>query len=269
MKLITNILSPFMLIWNYRTRILNGVNQDVRQRYANSIFGISWAVIYPFLQLSIYAALYALVFRIRPSGLTEMGYVVLVFSGLTPLLAFGEILNAATGSLVGSRALLLNTVFPADLIPVRAGISAHITGLMALCIALILSFSLGYGNWKVILLVPVFWILLFMFAMGLGWILSLVSLFARDIQHSLGLIIMTMFFLSPFAYTPEMVPEGLRIIIYLNPISYFVLVFQSLIAFGTLPDLIPVLGSVFFGLVTFLVGFLFFKRSKNAFFDYV
>ena len=80
---------------------------------------------------------------------------------------------------------------------------------------------------------------------------------------------MTMFFLSPFAYTPEMVPEALRIIIYLNPLSYFVLVFQSLIAFGTLPGLIPALGSIFLGIFTFLIGFLFFKRSKNAFLDYV
>ena len=268
MKLI-NILEPFILIWNYRKLIVGGVKQDLKQRYVNSLFGVSWAVIYPFLQLSIYAVLYALVFRIRPSGLTEMGYVLLVFSGLTPLLAFGEIVNAASMSLVGNRALLLNTVFPSDLIPFRAGISGHLTGLIALCITLILSFSMGYGSPLEALLIPIFWVLLFMFAMGLGWILSLVSLFARDVQHSLGLIIMTMFFLSPFAYTPEMVPEALRIIIYLNPLSYFVLVFQSLIAFGTLPGLIPALGSIFLGIFTFLIGFLFFKRSKNAFLDYV
>jgi lipopolysaccharide transport system permease protein len=262
-------LSPFLRIWKYRKQILDTSSQDIRQRYASSLFGIAWAVLYPFLQLSIYAALYAIIFRVRPSGLTEMGYVVLVFSGLTPLLAFGEILNSATNSLVGSKALLLNTVFPADLIPLRSAIAAHITGLMALCITLILSFSLGYGSWKVVLLVPVFWILLIMFGMGLGWIFSLISLFAKDIQHSLGLVIMTMFVLSPFAYTPEMVPQGLKVIIYLNPISYFVLVFQSLIAYGTLPDLIPVIGTVFFGVTTFLLGYKFFQKTKGAFFDYV
>ena len=126
MKLINNILEPFILIWNYRKLIVGGVKQDLKQRYVNSFFGVSWAVIYPFLQLSIYAVLYALVFRIRPSGLTEIGYVLLVFSGLTPLLAFGEIVNAASMSLVGNRALLLNTVFPSDLIPFRAGISGHL-----------------------------------------------------------------------------------------------------------------------------------------------
>ena len=109
----------------YRHRVLEGIIHDVRQRYVGSVFGSLWAVLYPLLQLSIYAGLYTIIFRVRPPGLTEYDYVVLVFSGLVPLMAFNEALLAATSSLSTNKNLLLNTVFPADLIPLRAAVAAQ------------------------------------------------------------------------------------------------------------------------------------------------
>ena len=239
-----------------------------RQRYVGSVFGLFWAVLFPLLQLSIYAVLYAFIFKIRPSGLSEIGYVVLVFSGLVPLMAFSEALNAATTSLSANKSLLLNTVFPAELIPVRSALAAHVPSLAGLLMTLIFGFVMGLTSWKALLLVPVFWILLLMFAVGLGWVLSLLSLVARDVQQFLTLIIMLMFILSPFAYTPEMVPASLKLLIYLNPLSYFVLVFQKLICYGTWPDLIPAIGAFVMSIVTFLAGFSIFQRTKYVFFDY-
>ena len=107
-----------------------------------------------------------------------------------------------------------------------------------------------------------------MFAVGVGWILSLVSLVARDIQHSLTLIVMMLFVLSPFAYTPDMVPAALKIIIYFNPLSYFVLCFQSIICYGAFPGLIPALGALVLGVGSFVAGLVLFQRVKFVFFDY-
>lgn len=262
------IIRSLLMLAGYRKRVLEGVMHDVRQRYIGSVFGSLWAVLFPFLQLSIYAGLYSFIFKIRPAGLTEMGYVVLVFSGLVPLMAFNEALTAATSSLSSNRNLLLNTVFPAELIPVRAAVAAQITSFIGLIITLVAGYALGRTSWHAILLVPVFWLLLLMFAMGLGWVFSLLSLVARDIQHALGLVIMLLFVLSPFAYTPEMVPATLKPLIYLNPLSYFVLTFQQLICYGTWPDPVAATGSVVLGLGTFFAGFSIFQRAKYVFFDY-
>jgi lipopolysaccharide transport system permease protein len=255
-------------MFSYRSRVLEGVIHDIRQRYIGSVFGSLWAVIFPLLQLSIYATLYCFIFKVRPPGLTEMGYVVLICSGLVPLMAFNEALTAATSSLSANKNLLLNTVFPAELIPLRAAIAAQVTSLVGLIITLIAGFVLGRTSWQAVLLVPVYWVLLFMFALGIGWIFSLVSLVARDIQHSLGLILMLLFVLSPFAYTPEMVPAAIKPIIYMNPLSYFVLTFQQLICYGTWPDPIAASGAVILALGSFFVGFSIFQRAKYVFFDY-
>ena len=256
------------VLWSYRSRLYAGVVQDLRQRYVGSLFGVLWAILFPIMQLSIYAGLYLIIFKVRPAGLTEVGYVILVFSGLVPLLAFSEALANSTSSLVTNKSLLLNTVFPAELIPVRAVLSAQVGGIVGLVVTLVAAFSLGQASLKVALLIPVFWLLLIMFVTGLGWILSLFSLVLRDIQHALSLIIMLLFVLSPFAYTPEMVPSAMKIIIYLNPMSYFVLSFQNLICYGTLPDIAPAVGSTVLGCGFFLGGYYIFRRAKHVFFDY-
>lgn len=262
------IFRSLQVLSGYRYRVLEGVIHDIRQRYSGSAFGSLWIFLFPLLQLGIYAGLYSVVFKIRVPGLSETGYVVLVFSGLVPLMAFNEALNAATSSLTANRNLLLNTVFPAELIPLRAALSAHATSLIGLAITLIIGFVLGRTSWQAILLVPIFWILLLMFAMGIGWMFSLLSLVARDIQHGLGLVIMLLFVLSPFAYTPEMVPVVLKPIIYLNPLSYFVLTFQQLICYGAWPDPIAAGGAVVLGVGSFFAGFSVFQRAKYVFFDY-
>ena len=262
------IFDSLWVLARYRQKVLEGVIHDIRQRYIGSVFGSIWVFLFPLMQLGIYAGLYSFVFKIRVPGLTEMGYVVLVFSGMVPLMAFNEALTAATSSLSANKNLLLNTVFPAELIPLRAALSGHVTSLVGLTVTLIVGFALGRTSWQAILLVPVFWLLLLMFAIGIGWIFSLFSLVARDIQHGLGLLVMLLFVLSPFAYTPEMVPAALKLIIYLNPLSYFVLTFQQLICYGTWPDPIAAGGAVILGIGSFFAGFSVFQRAKYVFFDY-
>jgi lipopolysaccharide transport system permease protein len=251
-----------------RNKVLEGVKHDIRQRYMGSAFGSFWIFLFPFLQLAIYAGLYSVIFKIRVPGLSEMGYVLMIFSGLVPLMAFSEALTAATSSLSANKNLLLNTVFPAELIPLRAALSAHITSLIGLMMTLVLGFALGRTGWQALFLVPVFWVLLLMFAIGIGWIFSLLSLVARDIQHGLGLLVMLLFVLSPFAYTPDMVPTALKPLIYLNPLSYFVMTFQQIICYGTWPDPIAAGGAFVLGVVGFFVGFNVFQRAKYVFFDY-
>ena len=87
------VFRSLRVLSGYRHRVLEGVMHDIRQRYIGSVFGSLWAVLFPLLQLSIYAGLYTFIFKVRPSGLTELGYVVLVFSGLVPLMAFNEALK--------------------------------------------------------------------------------------------------------------------------------------------------------------------------------
>ena len=136
-------LRALFVLSKYRGRVLEGVAHDIRQRFSGSALGIVWLFLFPTMQLAIYAGLYSLVFKIRVPDLSEVGYVVLVFSGLVPLMAFNEALTAATSSLSANKNLLLNTVFPAELIPLRAALAAHVTSLVGLAVTLVVGFAAG------------------------------------------------------------------------------------------------------------------------------
>ncbi len=86
-----------------------------------------------------------------------------------------------------------------------------------------------------ILLFPLVWMLHVMFLIGLLWILSLVNLVFRDLQNIIGVVIMYLMIASPIGYTPEMVPQSMKMLLTLNPLAHFIVAYQDLIVFGRLP----------------------------------
>lgn len=232
------------------------------------MLGLLWIVIFPLLQLTVLAVLYVFILRVRPPGLSEWEYVLHIFAGLVPLLSFSAMLSTSTNSLYGEQSLLLNTVFPAELIVVKSVLTSQIPGLVGLGATLVLGFVVGSSSWVSIVLTPVAWVFLTMFVTGIGWILSLLALIAKDIQHALGIILMLVTLLSPFAYTSEMVPRALKPLIMANPLSYFVFFFQDSIAYGQIPSLMSIFSTTIIGGGMFFVGFSIFTRSKHIFFDH-
>lgn len=265
----SNILQHLLVLPAYRKRLASGVLTDLRQRYAGSALGLVWALLYPILLLSIYSVVYLFIFKIRVPSLDQYGYLILVFSGLTPLLAFNEALISATSSLTTNKALLLNTVFPAELIPVRAILAGQLPSLLALVITLFAATAMGRTEWSALIALPILWLLLVMFICGLGWILSLVSLVLRDIQQGLALVLMILMIMSPFAYTPDMVPSSMKAILYFNPLSYFVMSFQEIICYGHWPSFANMMPATLISLGTFMGGFWVFIKTKTVFLDNV
>jgi len=263
-----SVLRSLRVLFTYRARLWEGIVSDARQRYAGSVLGMAWNFVLPLFQLSIYTVVYVYIFRIRPASLTEYQYVVLVFSGLVPLLAFNESLTSATGALVANRSLLMNSVFPAELIPVRAAFAGQAPSIVGLAVTLVAGVAVASAGWRTALIVPVLWLLLLMLAVGLGWVLSLLTLIARDVQHGLGLVMLALFILSPFAYTPDMVPRGSRPLLYANPLSYYVLSFQQAICYGRWPPAEILLPATALSCICFFGGFALFHRMKYVFFDY-
>jgi len=252
----------------YGPRLFNAVKHDVKQRYAGSVLGSFWAILYPLFLVSFYATIYVVIFRVRVPNLSPEVYTVLVMGGLSAVLMFSESLSAGLGAIVNQRSLLLNTVFPAELLPPRSVLASQVPSLVALMFASIAAVFLGSTSPVAILVVPITWVLLIMFLVGLVWIFSLIALVLRDIQQGVNIINMSMMVLSPMAYTPDMVPGALKFIIWLNPISYFILCLQAPLALGVWPSPTAMIGAACLGIGTFFIGLTFFRRARFAFVDY-
>ena len=258
---------PFQVIFRYRDLLLRTVMSDVRQRYAGLVGGLLWMGLSPFILMTLYAVVYVAIFQIRPVNLTRLDYIVYIFAGMIPLFGFVEALTAGTGSLAANRAILLNTVFPAELVPIRAVLVSHVTTVFGLAILVVGSLVLGKATFT-LLLVPFLLLFQIMFVAGITWVLSLASLALRDIQQLLTYATLILFMVSPIAYTPDMVPRRLVAVTYLNPLSYFVTSFQDLILFGRLPAAGITVACLVLGVGSFWIGFRIFSKIKQVLFDY-
>ncbi|MDX1440343.1 MAG: ABC transporter permease, partial [Rubricoccaceae bacterium] len=153
------------------------------------------------------------------------------------------------------------------LAPLRAVLVSQGAAAVGLSLTTGIAALLGkFSIWLVLL--PLIWIALALFVSGLVWILSLASLVVRDIQQVLTFVSMALLIVSPIAYTPEMVPRAIALILYANPLSYYVTAFQDVIVFARAP--VPhVLGTALaLGILSFSIGFWVFQRAKRVFFDY-
>jgi homopolymeric O-antigen transport system permease protein len=261
------LLAPFQTIARYWFILRRAVLADIQAVYAGSVLGRLWLVVGLLLMLAVYAVTYAAIFRFKPADMSVTMYVMYVFCGLVPFLAFSAGLSSGTMSLVSNRGLLLNTAFPAELIPLRSVMAASIGMPVGAAIAFAAGLVLDYPSpsW---LLVPLVIVLEVMFLTGLCWMLSLVALVFRDIQQIIYYIVMMLSVMTPIAYTPSMVPPGLAILIYINPASYFVISFQYLIVVGTVPPPKVAAIMVAMSVGAFILGFHVCRRAKSAFYDF-
>lgn len=246
----------------YRTMIV-----EIRRRYAGSMLGTVWLLLGPLLLMMLYAIIYGVVFRLKPPELSSNEYTIYILAGLIPFFGFSDALTGGSMSLTVQRDVLLNTVFPAELVPLRAVLVAFVAPSIGMLLILLAIALLGkLSLWA--LLVPVVLGLMILFVSGIAWLLSLANLVVRDIQQVLTYMSMVLLVTSPIAYTPSMLPPGFSVLIWLNPLSYFVIAIQSLVVFASFPPFGAAIGCVLLGLGGFAIGWKVFQRAKMVFFDY-
>lgn len=258
----------FKLIWNYRKVLFSTVINDIRAKYVSSLLGMIWSVIYPILFLSIYSVIYVNVYKVQLEGITSWEYVIILFCGLIPWFGFSESIMLSTNSIVSNASLLKNTLFPVDILPVKAVFTSVFTQLISILLLVISLACNGKLGVNIFFVIPAFVIQIF-FMIGLGWILSSLNVIVRDISQFMPILLLLILTISPIAYTPDMMPEGLRSILTLNPLSYIISIYRGAIIGSYSKIICDICISLSISIVVFIVGYNIFRRLKVVFSDYV
>ena len=263
------LFKPYWVIFRYWPLLTSSIFVSLRARYAGSLLGLFWIVIGPALLLSLYAIIYTVVFDFRPTVMSRSDYVLYIFAGLVPFLAFSQALTSGTASLVKDQALLMNAVFPAELIPLREVLSAApllFVGIAIIAGLKLIFFSGPLWTWIV---VPAIALAMAMAVTGIVWLLSLANLVAKDVQQVLTYLIIMLLIASPIAYTPDMLTGAFKILMYANPLSYYVSSFQQVLVLGQMPPAEILIGGTLIALVSFHAMYALFDRGKAVVLDYV
>jgi homopolymeric O-antigen transport system permease protein len=262
-----SLINALALLYRHRRMLWATSTMEIRSRYIGTLFGLGWAVLYPFLFLGIYASVYAFILGIRFGELTPFQYLLLVFSGLIPFIGFSEVISGSVSTVVGNKQLIKNTLFPVELLPVKSVIASSVSMTVSL-IGLILALWFS-GNFSVtqFLILPVFALQL-MFFLGIAWLVSALNVFFRDVAHFVGVLVLFTMIVSPIGYTREMIPHQIVPLVYANPLFYAIEVQRQVLLFHVLSPTFLVIFIVI-SVGTFWLGFEVFTRLKPVFAEYV
>lgn len=241
--------------------------QSLRGRFTSSVIGTAWLVLYPLLFLAMYSLIFIFILGVRMPHLSTSQYVLIIFSGLVPFLAFSEALSVGTASILANRGLLRNTLFPIEMVVARDVLVGHATmglGLLLVWGAVLYS---GHVYWTQ-LFIPIIFMFQVMLTLGLVWFTASLTVFFRDLAQAIPILILFLMLVSPIGYTDDMVPENLLVIIKLNPLAWLMHLYRACFLTGVLP-LMDLLSFGLFSVIFCLLGYRFISRLKPIFADHV
>lgn len=257
-------------IYRYREVTLSFVKRDLAARYKGSTFGMLWSIVNPLIMLILYTFVFSTILKVRVGVQEGTGsFAVYLFCGLLPWNAFAEPLGRSTGIIFEHTNLIKRMVFPVEILPVYIVISSIVNQLIGLAILFLVLLASGHRFSMLIAFLPALLLLQITFTVGLAWIVAGATVFLRDIAQVIGMITTLWLFLTPIFYTANLVPEGWRPLLGLNPMYAVVESYRSIILKGQLPDPSSLIYLFLTAVIAFVVGHRIFIRMQPAFADVI
>lgn len=263
------LLLTTILVGN-RSLILHMVRRQLAQRYKGSVLGWLWSLVQPLMMLVVYAFVFGIIFKARwgttPDG-GSVTFAAVMFCGMATFNLFSETVNAAAPCILHNANLVKKVVFPLEILPV-----VHLTAALALTSVWFLlllagAVALGITFHATMLLLPVLLLPVMLLSLGLAFFVSSAAVYVRDTPHLVGVAIQILFFLTPIFYPVELVPETLRWVLELNPLSSMVEGVRTVMLFGQMPDWAALGRDLLISLLVCRLGLCWFLKTKKGFAD--
>jgi lipopolysaccharide transport system permease protein len=264
-------LSPLAIAssaWRHRELIAQLTRRDIEARYKGSWLGVLWSLILPVGMLAVYTLVLSGFMKFRwPGANGTLEFSLVLFVGLIVFGFFAEVLGRAPGIVVGNPNYVKKVVFPLEVLPWIAVLSALFTALIGWLVWIAFAWALyGQVHWQIVYF-PIVLASTIPLALGLGWAVGSLSVFVRDIPPLIGVVTQALLFLSPVFYATESVPKELRLIIQANPLTRVIDQARATMVFGQSPDWAALGVQFTISLLIGYLGFVCFQLTREAFAD--
>lgn len=253
-------MNVFKEIYNYRELLKTNIKKEIRGKYKGSWLGVLWTFLNPLLMLAVYAFVFPYILRVNVDN-----YTIFMIVALIPWNFFTTAIQSGTGSVVANVNILKKVYFPREIIPISITTSQSVNFLITCIIMAVFIIFSGVGFSAHVLLFPLLVLIQYILILGLTFILSALTVFVRDIDHFVSVILMLGFYATPIVYQGEMLPKKFQIFLKLNPMAQLVEAYRSILYYHRMPDMTMLviwgLGSV----ALLVVGYLIFKKLEKSF----
>ncbi len=260
----------FACAWRHRSLLRQLVVREVVGRYRGSIMGLVWPFLSPALMLVMYTFVFGVVVRAKwPQGdrLTTVDFSLVLFAALIVHGLFSDCVTRAPALIVSNPNFVKKVVFPLELLPWTALAAALFQALVSILILLAAMLVLNrYISWTIALL-PIVLIPLLLVTVGLSWFLAGLGVFVRDIGQVMGIVSTGLLFMSPAFFPIEQIPESLRLLVHLNPLTLPIDQVRQVVIWGTMPDWSAFGLWLLVSLAIAWLGYWWFQRTRVGFAD--
>jgi lipopolysaccharide transport system permease protein len=202
-------------LWRYRELFYFLAWRNILVRYKQTVIGIAWAVIRPFLTMLVFTFVFHRIANLQAPG--ALPYALFVFAAMLPWQFFATALSESSNSLIGNANLISKIYFPRLIIPAGSVITAFVDFLITLgLMALLMMWYLFTPDWRVLTL-PLFMGLAFGAAFGAGLWLCALNVKYRDFRYLDPFVVQFGLYVSPVGFSSRFVPEHWRLLYALNP----------------------------------------------------
>lgn len=265
-------VGPFVMfssLWENRSLIRQLTKREILGRYRGSVMGLLWSFINPFFMLAVYTFVFSVVFKARwnVESNSKTEFALVLFIGLIFFNLFAECINRAPSLIQSNVSFVKKVVFPLEILPFVTLLSALFHGAVSLGVWL-LTYVIFFGVPHPTIFFLVLILLPFMlFVMGVSWFLTSLGVYLRDVSQVITIVTTVLMFLSPIFYPVSALPEKLRFVLNLNPLTHVIGQAREVMFWGHLPDFWLLSISSVASLVFAWLGFVWFQKTRKGFAD--
>ena len=236
------------------------VARDIKIKYRRSVLGVLWTLLNPLCMMIVLSVVFSNLFKFDVEN-----FPLYLLSGQVVFTFFSDSTTSSMTAIINNASLIKKIYVPKYLFVLSRVFSSFIN-LMASFTALLLVMVATRAelHWTV-LFVPVPMLLLVGFCLGIGLILSAITVKFRDIMHLYSVFVTALMYLTPVIYPMSILPEWLYPIVRLNPITNILLMFRDVMLNNKGIDIVSLIVAIIVMLIVLLIGLRVFYKSQDEF----
>ncbi len=256
-------LVDFKELWRYKDLLYFLTLRGIKARYAQSILGVSWAIIQPLFTTLVFTIVFGGLARVDSDGIP---YTLFSYLALWPWNYFSGTLTESANSLVQNANMITKVYFPRMVLPLSAVLSKLLDFIIAFVVVIgMLGYYQVVPGWGLLVL-PLLIIQLLMCSLGVGMTLSAMAVKYRDVKHALTFVVQLLLYAAPVVYSTTAVPEPYQKFYALNPMVGVIEGFRAAFLDRAMPWEWIWPGTIV-AFVLFIFGMLYFRRMERIFAD--
>jgi homopolymeric O-antigen transport system permease protein len=255
-------------LWRYRELFYVLAWRDLAVRYKQTVIGVAWALIRPFLTMVVLTIVFNKVAKLEAPG--ALPYALFVFAAMLPWQFFSTALSESSSSLIGNANLISKVYFPRLIVPAGSVITSFVDFMITLgMMAVLMLWYRFVPDWRLLLL-PLFMAMAFGAAFGAGLWLCALNVKYRDFRYVVPFILQFGLYVSPVGFSSDKIPASWRLLYACNPMVGVIDGFRWALLRGESPLWWPSpLAAVLLISALCVSGVWYFRKTERTFADVI